>query len=66
MKRRSISEIESEIADYQAVRRMVIRQITNGAKVTRTAVMVHKNACDRLDVLNAELDRKLTRTPDPR
>lgn len=53
----SIAAMEKEIADWNVVKRVCLRQLLDGKGSGRSANMAHKNACDRITELTLKLKR---------
>ena len=53
----NISAMEAELADWQAIRLVIIRQIAEGMPANRAVMQAHKNACDHCTDLELKLKR---------
>ena len=52
---RTKAQIKQEIAEYDAIRHSVCRQLANGMPANRAVTSAHRNACNRLGELRKEL-----------
>lgn len=53
----TIADMEQELSDQNAIRRVVVRQLARGDKPTRSHVAAHAAACDRITELELKLKR---------